>query len=83
MNQILKEQLQRLTEDKQLIEAVRTIFNERIEKEKPKVGEEDNQKLGEKYRAYITAKELLEQAMVDIDSYRDRGKGTEKFNKGK
>ena len=83
-NEILEEKLQQLNEDRLMLEAIRFVFKERIEKEKPDIEKlNDNQVIGEKYRAYDQAKKLLNEVLVDIDSYKDKKVESDKFDKSK
>jgi len=84
INEILNERLKRLNDDELMLKAIKTVFSERIEKEKPDIEVNDtNFLLGEKYRAYSQAKKLLESVLTEIESYQERKVGASGFNKGK
>ena len=84
MKQVLKEKLQYLNEDEVLLQAIQEVFNERIEMSKPSVNDNDNNtKIGEKYRAYEQAKDILVGAFVDINGYANYKKNKGSFNKSK
>ena len=84
MNLVLADKLRLLAENDLMLQAVEAAFNERIEREKPSVGEiDDNIKLGERYRAYSQAKEILSQVLIDIQSYKDKRVSKDTINKGK
>lgn len=84
MTEILKEQLQALSENKLLMQAIRTVFNQSIEELKPLVGALDtDDMLGQKYRAYIKAKEILKQTIDNIESYKYHKKNNNSFDKAK
>lgn len=84
MNEHLEEKLIQFNADKLMMEAVKAAFNRRIEMEKPMVQSDDsNELLGEKYRAYEKAKEILNKSIIDIQSYQYKPKKSEGFNKGR
>lgn len=84
MNDLLKDKLQTITNDELLITAIRAVFNERIEKEKPNILDmDDNVLLGEKYRAYEVARQIIEQSFADLMSYKVEPKPVKKFNKAR
>lgn len=82
MNDIFKSKLEILASDELMIASIRCLLDERIEKEKPKIGETDNNAvLGEKFRAYEQAQEMITKAFIDLKIY-ERAKKTDKtFNK--
>jgi len=84
MNEILQERLQRLNEDRALLEAIHTIFNQQIELEKPNcdVGDTDEM-LGQKFRAYVKAKEILNRTFIEIESFKFVKNNPKGFNKEK
>lgn len=81
INDLLRDKLKILASDELLIEAIREVFNKRIEKEKPLIGEADNNLLGEKYRAYEETKQIIEKGFTDLKSYEATEKQTKGFNK--
>jgi len=82
MNELYKNKLENLVEDDLMIKVIKEVFNQRIEQERPTIGDaESNSLLGEKYRAYVEAKRILSQAFLDIGSYKLENKSTKKFNK--
>ena len=84
MNELLKEKLQRLSEDELLLEAIRAVFSQAIELEKPRVESgEANELIGEKYRAYDKAKEILNKTFIDLDSFRVNKNNQSNFNKAR
>jgi hypothetical protein len=84
MNELLKSKLEIIVNDDLLLQAIRAVFDETIDKEKPEIGkEQDNNLLGEKYRAYEVAKEMIRKGFTDLMSYKVN-KGQHKgFNKGR
>jgi hypothetical protein len=73
--------LEILAQDNIALAAISALINERIEKEKPVVGLTDsNNSLGEKFRAYETAKDILNGFFIDIENYK-RDKSNKTFNK--
>ena len=84
MNKILEEKLEILSGDELLLEAIRAVFDKQIELEKPNVDTHDNnQKIGEKYRAYVKAQEILNAVMADIKTYKSQKNNSKSFNKAK
>jgi len=82
MNQVLEDRLKAL--DDVAIAAITALFTVRIEVERPLIGENDsNLLLGEKYRSYEQAKELLRKVLIDLEAYKDKKVGLENYNKGK
>lgn len=72
MNDILKSKLTILADDEIMLSAITTIFSDRIEKEKPDIDKfADNALLGEKFRAYEKAKDILNLTMLDIRNYKN------------
>ncbi len=70
MNELFLDKLSIIAGDKLLLQVLRAIFDERIEKEKPEIGEgQTNELLGEKYRAYESSKEILKKAFQDLEAY--------------
>jgi hypothetical protein len=52
------------------VNSLKVLFNNRIEAEAPKIGEETSDEIvGQKYRAYIEAKKLLNKILNDLDSF--------------
>ena len=84
MKDILQDKLKRLSEDTLMIEAIMALINERIEKEKPEIGKTDNDKvLGEKFRAYENAKNMLNGILQDIEIYDINKTNSKEFNKSR
>ena len=80
MNDLFKDRLAAL--DDTLLDALKELFRERIEKEKPLVEKlDDDQKLGQKYRAYEQAKDILTYAFTDLETYRVKKDINKTFNK--
>ena len=83
MNKILEDKLRILAEDELTLEAVNVVIDEAIEDNKP-MNIDDNEILGQKYRAYLEAKELLCDVMQKIAQYKDEKINSNKIvNKGK
>ena len=84
MKEIFESKLKILTQDENMLEALKFVFNKRIDKERPNIGEtDDNHILGQKYRAYEEAKRMLLAILLDIDSYQDKKVESDNINKGK
>lgn len=84
MNDLLKNKLEILNQDEHLMEAIRMVFEERIEKERPPVNETStNELIGERYRAYETARTFIDQAFVDLKTYQHNKETNKPFNKAR
>lgn len=82
MREIFKTKLEILNKDQLTLDALRTVLEARIEAEKPVIGDSnDDTLLGQKYRAYEKAKDILTGFFLDIDSYKENLKSNECFNK--
>lgn len=82
MNSLFKSKLEILAEDAVLLSAIQEVFNEVIEVEKPVVMDSyDNNLLGEKYRAYEKAKDMIHTAVLNIQSYKNNKDNNNSFNK--
>lgn len=80
--EILKDKLRILASDPIALQALKMIFAERIEKEKPEIGIlADNSILGEKFRAYEVAKTIVNKSFLDILNYKVTPKSINNFNK--
>lgn len=79
---ILEDKLKQLMSDPHYLEAIKWVFNEIVENNKPVIDKgADNELLGEKYRAYIMSKDFIEQGIKKIESYKDNLKSNNGFNK--
>jgi hypothetical protein len=82
MNDLLKSKLEIIVNDDLLLQAIRAVFDEAIEKEKPEIREgQDNNLLGEKYRAYEKAKQIIKQGFNDLMLYKVIKDKPKTFNK--
>lgn len=82
MNEFSKEKLNTLANDPFTLKALSDLLNENVEKIKPKVEPlESNSILGERYRAYENAKEILDNILNDLKSYKFYKKNSNNFNK--
>lgn len=71
MSDIIKSKLEQLADDDLMLKAIESIFGEQIDKNKPDIEKTDNDNLlGEKYRAYEKAKKILSDAMTAIKNYK-------------
>jgi hypothetical protein len=84
MNELLKNKLSILAGDESSLMAIQEIFSEQIELEKPTVEKGDNDSvLGQKFRAYEKAKEILKQTLFSIQTYKINKENNNAFNKAK
>lgn len=84
MHKLLKDKLVALADDDSLMQALKEVFEIRIEKEKPEVDKTDNDNvLGQKFRAYEQAKKILAETFTDILNYKETKNQTNDFDKSK
>ena len=81
LNDLYRDKLQKIVNDDLLMKVIRAVFDERIEAEKPQSWDDDNAKLGEKYRAYLQAKQIIERVFIDLGSYKVNKLVIKTFNK--
>jgi hypothetical protein len=82
LNEHEQDRIQLLLNDAMLMDTVKKIFSIEIEKSFPRVeAMEDNQLLGEKYRAYHEAKAILGLAFLSMNSYRREPKDEKIINR--
>ena len=82
MNKLIEDKLARINDDELLIKAMRYIFNKRVDEEKPLSGEtNDDIVLGQKYRAYTKARDMIDKAFNDLSGYKVVNKKPKTFNK--
>lgn len=81
MNEYEIEKLRYILNDEILLKCFRKLFDLRIEKERPDIGEANNELLGEKYRAYTMAKYVIQRAFDDLEDYRLREADKPAFHK--
>lgn len=83
MTELQRDKLEILSVDRHTIEAIRSLFNDEIDKIKPKVLEtDDNNLIGEKYRSHTVARGVLEKVLNDIEAYNKQKVVNKQFNKG-
>jgi hypothetical protein len=78
MNDLLKDRLSTL--DDLLLTAIREVFDENVEKVKP-LADTPNSELGEKYRAYLVAQEIINNTFVELASYKTNKSRPANFRK--
>ena len=81
MNDILFERLKYIANDSYSIEALRQKLSDAAEELKPKEWDSDDLKLGQQYRAYLTAIKLIDKIFIDIKALKNINKKEIKFNK--
>ena len=71
MREALKDRLKIVAEDEVLLAALKLHFDEIVEKQKPILTPlENNETLGERYRAYEQAKEIVKVFFTEMMNYR-------------
>jgi len=85
LNKQQQDKLQHLLGDDVLLKVLAQILDEAIDRNKPEIGLLDsNKKVGEKYRAYVQAKGMLNAALQDLVSYKEEKVSREKgWNKAR
>jgi len=84
INDLLQSKLEILADDDLALTAIEAVFNDRVESEKPVlVGNETNEVLGEKYRSFVTAQEIIKLSLGDIKNYKRIKENNNSFNKAK
>uniref|UniRef100_A0A6H1ZHE0 Uncharacterized protein n=1 Tax=viral metagenome TaxID=1070528 RepID=A0A6H1ZHE0_9ZZZZ len=82
INQSQKEVLQIILTNEVLFNAVKQVFDETIQKSKPKIGDmNDDNVVGQKYRAYMMAQELVNGGFNNLMSYMINKKDQPSFDK--
>lgn len=82
MNELLKDKLKAASNDEILIMALRELFMEEINKAWPKIiGAEDDELLGQRFRAYETAQTIIDDVFKEIKSMSANKKQIKSFNK--
>lgn len=70
MKELYKDKLNQIANDEVLLASLGQLIAERIEKSKPKIENENNEHIGEKYRAYIEAKTIFDNLINDIKAFK-------------
>lgn len=70
MNELQQDRLRLILNDDLLLSAVRKVFMDETELHKPVEGTEDDAVLGQKYRAYLKAKDIIVDSFSRLESYR-------------
>ena len=63
------DKLQVLLGDEVMLATISKVFNKVIEENSPKVKDENNTVLGEKYRAYELSKTIIRQGFTELNNY--------------
>lgn len=84
MDELLQDKLRVVASDRTTVEALKTAFSEALEDNRPDVTKVDNNELiGQKYRAYEEAKKIINQVFMNIESSIQIKVDEERYNKGK
>ncbi len=84
INDLQKDRLQIFLQDKLLFDTVKQVLDMAIEREKPRVHQSDaNHLLGERFRAYEEAKNLIARGFIDLETYESMSKKKKSFNRAK
>ena len=84
LSQAEEDKLQALLNDELLVGIVKKVFNEIADTSKPLLSETDDDKvIGQKYRAYENAKDILEEGFKKLQSYKIERTTGKSFNKAR
>ncbi len=84
IDNLQKDVLQSLLHNDLLLNTVKKVFDDEVEKSFPKVNDiDDNLVLGQKYRAYIEARHIISECFNELESYKVEKGDKEGFNKGR
>lgn len=61
--------LQIIINNETIMSALRAVFLEEVEESRPSVQDQTNEVIGQKYRAYHTGKEMIDDAFIRLASY--------------
>lgn len=82
MNEIYKDKLRVIASDELTVKVLRALFEERLARERPSIVETDNNDLlGQKFRAYEEAKLIIDEAFKDLMENKEFKKLDNSFNK--
>ena len=82
ISELQKDKLQIILKDEILLKTIEEVFNQTIEEFLPIIDNtNDNAVLGEKYRAYETAKKIIQRGFIDLLSFKSYPKDKASFNK--
>ena len=71
MSNMIEDKLKTLANDENMLKALRFVIDGRIDKCNPVAGDEDDNVLGQKYRAYLLASEIVKGLFTDIMAYKE------------
>ena len=84
MNDILKSKLEILAEDELTLKAIREVAYNNIESIAPDINKTDDDNiLGQKFRASAEAIKLIEKTLKDIGSYKKQRSNNKQSNRGR
>ena len=71
MNQLEQEKIRQLLGDELLVNILKKLFSQEVDKHRPEVNAVDDDKvLGQKHRAYIEAKHIISECFAEMESYK-------------
>lgn len=83
MKELHKDKLSQLANDDIMLVALSQLLINKIEDSKPRIENENNEHIGEKYRAYIEAKSIFDGLINDIKSYKRGNKPQKATNRAR
>jgi hypothetical protein len=84
MNDLLLDKLRVLSRDRVTLEALKQVFIDAIESQKPDIDIIiDDKIVGQKYRAYKIAEKIINKTIMDIESHNELKVDKQNYNKGK
>jgi hypothetical protein len=69
MNDLMRDKLQTIANDELLVKSLMALFHIEIEKLKPSVDDADNELIGQKYRSFVEAREIVENTLDSLRNY--------------
>lgn len=73
MNPVLRDKLKVIANDSYTLSALREVLEETVDKHRPTLDGSSDAVLGQKYRAYMTARELISHFFVELGGYENPG----------
>ena len=82
LNPLQQDKLAIILNDELLISSIEAVFSETVDKSRPEIEKTNNNSvLGEKYRSYEIAKQIIKQGFIDLRSYQEDNKVNKTFKK--
>lgn len=84
LNELEKDIIQGLLDNEKLLNVVKKSFNHSINRRRPPITtQDDDAVIGQKYRAFEYAQQLMTDAINELEEYKKQKEQPEKFNKSR